>query len=283
MIKHLIAAAASVAFVSLAQAEERWMSIPDVAEMPQAASSGIADVNGIKMHYATYGQDEGTPILMIHGGLAHADIWSAQVADLSADYRVIVADTRGHGRSTNDGSAYSYTLLAQDYVGLLDELNIEKVHLVGWSDGANIGYTISTGSPDRLASHFAHAGNVSLDGIDPTVESNEVFGSYVGKMAADYGALSPTPEGFEAFLGAVATMWGTEKPGGMDELRNVTVPTLVVHSEHDEAILTAHSEKIAETMSSADLLVLKNVSHFAMFQAPDEYTAAIRQFLASVK
>ena len=106
MIKHLIAAAASVAFVSLAQAEERWMSIPDVAEMPQAGSSGIADVNGIKMHYATYGQDEGTPILMIHGGLAHADIWSAQVTDLSADYRVIVADTRGHGRSTNDGSAY---------------------------------------------------------------------------------------------------------------------------------------------------------------------------------
>ncbi|OED35152.1 hypothetical protein AB833_31435 [Chromatiales bacterium (ex Bugula neritina AB1)] len=262
-----------------ASAQDRWMSIPPAASMPAASSTGTADVNGISMYYANYGDAAGTPILMIHGGLAHADLWAAQVADLASDYTVVVADTRGHGRSTNDGSAYTYELLASDYIALLDHLKIDKAHLVGWSDGANIGYSISASAPERLASHFAHAGNVSLDGIDPSVDTNAVFGSYVGMMAGDYGSMSPVPEGFDDFLNAVVAMWSTDKPGGLDELAKVNVPTLVVQSEHDEAILMKHSEDIANALPGGELLVLKGVSHFASLQAPDEYNAAIRAFL----
>ena len=275
----ILAIAATICLGTSAWAEDRWMSIPPASPMPVAVESGLANVNGIQMHYATFGDAEGAPILLIHGGLAHADIWGAQVADLMRDHKVIVADTRGHGRSTNDGSKYSYGLLASDYLALLDYLDVDKVHLVGWSDGANIGYSITQTNPERLASHFAHAGNVSLDAIDPSVETNEVFGGYVGAMAADYGRLSSTPDGFNDFLIAVATMWGTEKPGGLDTLKSATVPTLVVQSEFDEAILMDHSRLIAETMDSAELLVLKDVSHFASFQAPDEYNAAIRAFI----
>jgi pimeloyl-ACP methyl ester carboxylesterase len=260
-------------------AQDKWLSIPQAPEMPAATTSGVAAVNGIDMYFATYGDGDGVPILMIHGGLAHGDIWSAQVADLSQGHTVIVADTRGHGRSTNDGSTYTYDLLSQDYLALLDHLEVDQVHLVGWSDGANIGYTISTSHPERLASHFAHAGNVSLDGIDPSVETNEVFGGYVSMMAGDYGAMSPTPDGFEEFLGGVAAMWATEKPGGLGSLSSVTVPTLVVQSEHDEAILTEHSQAIAEAIPGAQLLILEDVSHFASFQDPDGYTQAIREFI----
>ncbi|MEQ8778958.1 MAG: alpha/beta hydrolase [Roseibium album] len=278
MIKYLIAA--FVLFLTIpAQAEDRWMSIPPAPPMPEAASSGTVNVNGIDMYHAIYGDAGGTPILLIHGGLAHGDIWAAQVADLMQDHTVIVADTRGHGRSTNDGSEYTYARLAADYLALLDQIGVDRVHLVGWSDGANIGYSISQTNPERLASHFAHAGNITLDGVDPSVETNEVFGTYVGMMAGDYAEMSPTPDGFENFLGAVAKMWGSSKPGGPDALKSVTVPTLVVQSEFDEAILMDHSKMIAEIMPSADFLVLEDVSHFASFQAADEYTDAIRNFI----
>ncbi|MCR9058299.1 MAG: alpha/beta hydrolase [Rhodobacteraceae bacterium] len=278
MIKYLIAA--FVLFLTIpAQAEDRWISIPPAPPMPEAASSGTVNVNGIDMYHAIYGDADGTPILLIHGGLAHGDIWAAQVADLMQDHTVIVADTRGHGRSTNDGSEYTYARLAADYLALLDQIGVDRVHLVGWSDGANIGYSISQTNPERLASHFAHAGNITLDGVDPSVETNEVFGTYVGMMAGDYAEMSPTPDGFENFLGAVAKMWGSSKPGGPDALKSVTVPTLVVQSEFDEAILMDHSKMIAEIMPSADFLVLEDVSHFASFQAADEYTDAIRNFI----
>ena len=261
---------------SAGYAEDRWMTIPDVPAMPEAERAGHVQVNGIEMYYATYGQPSGTPVLLIHGGLAHGDVWAAQVADLMQTHHVIVADTRGHGRSTNDGSAYSYDLLADDYLSLLDELGVEQVHLVGWSDGANIGFNIALTDPHRLASLVAHAGNVQLDGIDPSVETNAVFGAYVGKMAADYAGISPTPNEFNNFLGGVAAMWATEKPGGLSSLGKVDVPTLILQSEHDEAILADHAQKIAKAIPSATYVLLPGVSHFSLFQAPDEYTNAIR-------
>ena len=283
MLKTLAFAAMTAALgtVQIATAEEAWKTIPTAPAMPDASQSGTASVNGIEMYHAVYGDAEGTPILMIHGGLAHADIWAAQVADLSQDYRVIVADTRGHGRSTNDGSAYSISLLAQDYLALLDELDVDKVHLVGWSDGANIGYEISKTAPDRLASHFAHAGNVTLAGVDPSVETNAVFGSYVGMMAGDYAKMSPTPDGFEGFVAGVSEMWFADKADGLETIKAITVPTLVVQSEHDEAILHDHSAAIAENIPGAKLLVLAGTSHFSMFQKPEAYSAAVRDWLAS--
>lgn len=279
MLKSIIAATTIVLLAGAAFAEESWETIPPPPAMPVAETSGVSSVNRIEMYHASFGPEGGTPILLIHGGLGHADIWAAQVAHLMADHRVIVADTRGHGRSANDGSDYTYDLLAQDYIALLDHLGVDTVHLVGWSDGANIGFEISKSAPERLASHFAHAGNVTLAGIDPSVETDAVFGAYVEMMAADYAEMSPTPDGFEAFLGGVAGMWGTEKPGGLEALEGVTVPTLVVQSEHDEAILMSHSDEMAEAIPGASLLVLEDVSHFAMLQDPDGYTVAIREFL----
>ena len=262
-----------------AHAEDRWMSIPQAAVMPEAGSSDTVSVNGIEMYYAIYGDADGPPVLLIHGGLAHADLWSAQIADLMTDYKVIVADTRGHGRSTNDGSKYSYELLAADYLSLLDHLGVEKIHLVGWSDGANIGYLMSQSNPERLVSHFAHAGKATLDGTDPSVETDEVFGSYVGMMAAHYAEMSPTPDAFDLFIAGIVEMWVTPPPAGPDALKSVTVPTLVVQSEFDEAIRIDHSRMIADIMPSADFLILDDVSHFALLQAPGEYAAAIRAFI----
>ncbi|SPJ28518.1 alpha/beta fold hydrolase [Falsiruegeria mediterranea] len=284
MLKTLAFAAVTTILgtAQLAVAEEVWKTIPTPPAMPEATDSGTASVNGIDMYFASYGDGDGAPILMIHGGLAHGDIWASQVAELSQDHRVIVADTRGHGRTTNDGSTYSISLLAQDYLALLDSLNVEQVHLVGWSDGANIGYEISKTAPDRLASHFAHAGNVTLAGVDPSVQTNEVFGGYVGMMAGDYAKMSPTPDGFEGFVAGVSEMWFADKADGLETIKSITVPTLVVHSEHDQAILHAHSAAIARNIPDAKLLVLDGTSHFSMFQKPEMYSEAIKDWLASL-
>ena len=116
--------------------------------MPAPVATGMADVNGIKMHYATFGA--GDPVLLIHGGLGHADLWSAQVADLMKDHLVIVADSRGHGRSSRTADPFGYDLMSSDFVALLDFLKIDKVDLVGWSDGGIIGLDIAMTNPERL-------------------------------------------------------------------------------------------------------------------------------------
>ncbi|HEX9858774.1 MAG TPA: alpha/beta fold hydrolase, partial [Paracoccaceae bacterium] len=176
--------AAALILATPAWAEDRWMTVPEAAPMPAPLTSGKAAVNGIEMYYATYGA--GDPVLLIHGGLTHADVWGAQVTDLMRDHLVIVADSRGHGRSSRTEEPFGYDLMAADYIALLDFLQIDKVDLVGWSDGGIIGLAIAMTAPERLDHLFAHAANITTDGVDPSVEENAVFGAYVGVMAEDY-------------------------------------------------------------------------------------------------
>jgi pimeloyl-ACP methyl ester carboxylesterase len=259
---------------SLAGAEDRWMTLPHPGPMPAAVSEGLAPVNGIQMHYATFGA--GDPVLLIHGGLGHADLWSAQVADLMADHLVIVADSRGHGRSSRTEAPFGYDLMAADYIALLDFLKIDRVDLVGWSDGGIIGIDLALTHPERLNHVFAHAANVTTDGVDPAVETNATFGAYIDWMAGDYAALSPTPGEFEAFVGQIAAMWGSQPNWTDAELAKIATPVTIVLGDHDEAITRAHTDHMAAVIPGAAEVILPGTSHFAMLQAPDAYNAAIR-------
>ncbi len=264
-----------------ALAQDRWMSVPEAAAMPAPASAGTAEVNGIGMHYATFGAAvEGRePVLLIHGGLGHADLWAAQVADLMKDHLVIVADSRGHGRSSRNADPYGYDLMASDYLALLDSLGIAKVDLVGWSDGGIIGLDIAMTHPERLDRLFAHAANITVDGVNPAVGTDAVFGAYITRMGVDYAKMSPTPDDFEAFVAQISEMWATQPNWTDAQVEAITVPVAVVVGEHDEAILPEHTAKIAGLILGAELVILPGVSHFAMLQAPGEYTAAVRTFI----
>ncbi len=168
---------------NMAVAAERWETVPPIPLMPAAAESGYAPVNGIKMHYAVYGQ--GDPILLIHGGLANADYWANQAIALSKTHKVIVADSRGHGRSTRTSEPTGYDLMASDYIALLDYLKIPKTAIVGWSDGGIIGIDIAMSHPERLTKLFAQAANVTTDGVKSDTLQTPTFGGLAHVAHAD--------------------------------------------------------------------------------------------------
>jgi pimeloyl-ACP methyl ester carboxylesterase len=279
-MRRLLLGAVSLAFVAIvAHAEERWLTLPDPAPMPAAEESGYAPVNGIEMYYAVFAKEKGNPILLIHGGLGHADIWASQVATLSETHEVIVADSRGHGRSTRNEEPYGYDLMASDYLALLDYLKIDKVDLVGWSDGGIIGIDIALHHPERLNRLFAQAANVTTDGVDPAVENNATFAAYIERMGRDYGHMSKTPDQFDAFVEQISHMWATQPNWTKKDLAKITTPTAIVAGDHDEAILRAHTDYMAAVIPGAVEIILPNVSHFAMLQAPDEYSQAVLEFI----
>ncbi|WOS64094.1 alpha/beta fold hydrolase [Sinorhizobium fredii] len=260
-------------------AADRWTEFPQPPAMPMAVRSGAAPVNGIEMYYAIYGSAAGTPILLIHGGLGYADIWANQVADLSREHTVIVADSRGHGRSTRTSAPYAYDLMASDYVALLDYLKVGQVALVGWSDGGIIGLDIAMKHPERLTKLFAHAANTKTDGFKHGFDKTMTWLAYVEHCKDVYKRISPTHDEYDAFLTEMNAMW-TSQPNWSDgELKTINVPTAIVIGDHDEAIDRGHTEYIAQTVPGAKLVILEKVSHFALLQDPQGYTAAIRAFL----
>jgi pimeloyl-ACP methyl ester carboxylesterase len=265
------------ASTTFAAAEERWQTLPEPAAMPKPDQSGYAPVNGIQMYYAVFGA--GDPVLLIHGGLGHADIWASQVATLSKTHKVIVADSRGHGRSTRTEQPYGYDLMASDYLALLDYLKIDKTALVGWSDGGIIGIDIALHHPERLTRLFAQAANVSTDGLDPGVMTNKTFAAYIDRSGRDYKKMSKTPDQYDAFVAQMSHMWESEPAWTKEQLAKITTPTAIVAGDHDEAIKREHTEYIASAIPGAKLIILPKASHFAMLQAPDEYSQAALDFI----
>ncbi|MCA9877457.1 MAG: alpha/beta hydrolase, partial [Thermomicrobiales bacterium] len=104
------------------------------------AEGQTADINGVSIYYKVYGEGQGNPIILIHGGLSNGDHYSGIIPALvEAGHEVVAMDSRGHGHSSFDDAQISYAQMALDVLGLMDHLGIDKADIVGWSDGGIIG------------------------------------------------------------------------------------------------------------------------------------------------
>jgi pimeloyl-ACP methyl ester carboxylesterase len=259
-----------------AHAAPRWLTLPPTPTLPEADTSGYAPVNGIRIWYATFGKGE--PVLFVHGGLANSNYWGEQVRALGTHYRVIVMDSRGHGRSTRDAKPYGYDLMASDVIGLLDFLKIKKVALIGWSDGAIIGLDIAMHHPERLTKLFAFAANYDPSGVADATGS-QVVDAYVARAGEEYARLSTTPTEYKSFVDQITHMWNSQPHWTKADFAKIKTPTWIADGDHDEMVKTDQPRTMADWMPNAGLLIEPDVSHFAFIQAPQQFNADVERFL----
>ena len=98
-----------------------------------AQDANYANVNGVKIYYEIHG--EGEPLVLLHGFTMSHTMWEGWIEDFSKSYKLIIADLRGHGNSTNPSNEFTHEESAKDIYGLLDLLNIEKFNAMGFSSG----------------------------------------------------------------------------------------------------------------------------------------------------
>jgi len=276
-MRRLLPAFAIVLLPILATAAERWQTLPPTPVPIAAARSGQLNANGISIHYATYGR--GSPVILLHGGLANSDYWSNQVRALAPQHLVIVMDSRGHGRTTRDARPYGYDLMADDVIALMDGLKIRKADIVGWSDGGIIGLDLAMRYADRVGKIFAFGANTKTSGVIDGVEENPTFAAYIERAGGEYRAYSATPKDYDAFVEQISKMWA-DQPNWTDaQLKAIKSPVLIVDGDHDEGIKRDHTEYMAATIPGSGLLILPNASHFAFLQDPGLFNLAILNFL----
>lgn len=271
-----------VAFALIAgtvRAEDVWKTLPDPKPLPTADRTGFVETGGAKIWYATFGEGKGSPVLLLHGGLGNSDYWGNQIPALAANHEVIVIDTRGHGRSTRDATPYSYGLFAADALAVLDYLKIDKVALVGWSDGGITGLDIAINHPERLTKLWAFGANYNVSGVKPNVDKDPVFGKYIEKAGKDYETISPTPKDYEAFVNALVSLWYSQPDYKPEQLARITTPTVIADGEYDEGIKREHTEELAKLIPGAKLLILPDTSHFAHWQNPELYNKELLAFI----
>jgi pimeloyl-ACP methyl ester carboxylesterase len=251
------------------------------APLPVAEESGFIEREGARIWYATYGA--GVPVILLHGGLGHGGNWGYQVAALVENgYRVVVIDSRGHGRSTRDGRPFSYELMADDVATVMDTLRMKHAALVGWSDGACTALVMAAKAPARVAGVFFFGCNMDPSGTKPFEETPALKRCFA-RHGKDYAELSATPGRFRELVDDVGLMQRTQPDYSAEELAAIRVPVAIVQSEHDEFIKEEHAEYLARTIPGAKLIVLEGVSHFAPLQRPDVFNDAVLRFLRGLR
>ncbi len=248
--------------------------------LPFTDEQGYIEHDGARIWYAAHGS--GLPVILLHGGLGHSGNWGYQISTLiESGYRVVLMDSRGHGRSTRDTKPYSYELMASDVLAVMDGLHLERVGLVGWSDGACTSLVLASKKPERVAGVFFFACNMDPSGAKE-FKMTPVIQRCFNRHVKDYEQVSATPEKFGEFSDAVGLMQRTQPNYSAEDLAGINVPVAIVQAEHDEFIKREHAEYLARTIPNAQFIYLPGMSHFAPLQRPDQFNRAVLAFLAKI-
>ncbi len=253
-----------------------WEVLPATAQPLPGGKHGYAAVNGIKLYYSEYGS--GSPIFLLHGGPANQNYLSRQVAALMDKHRVILVDTRGHGRSTRDARPLGYDLFANDVVALMDTLNIKRADFLGWSDGGITALDLAMRYPERVGRVMAFGANTSTNGTFSDADKKPAFAAFLQRAEGEYRALSATPNDFQALNEQLGAMYATQPDWTPAQLRTIKARVLIADGDHDEAIRPEHTRAVAQAIPGAKLVFFPNTSHFAFLQDTVRFNAVMLYF-----
>lgn len=162
-------------------------------------------------------------------------------------------------------------------------LGIEKAALVGWSDGACTAIVLASKAPAQVAGVFFFACNMDPSGAKEIQEFTPIHRRCISRHAQDYRRLSVTPEQFDQLMEDVGLMQRTQPNYSASDLAEISVPVVIVHSEHDEFIKGKHSRYLALSIPNAEFIELRGVSHFAPLQRPEQFNRPMIAFLDRVR
>lgn len=221
-----------------------------------------------RLHYEAAGS--GPPLVLLHGNGEDGSYFSHQVPFFQKSFRVITVDTRGHGQSERGDAPFTMVQFAKDLKGLLDCLELSKIHLLGFSDGANIAMTFALRYPEYLNSLILNGGNISPWGVKLHVQLPILLGYGLVSLIAlfDRKALIK-----KEILGLMVH----EPHIREEELKKIHVPALVVAGTRD-MIRTSHTRKIQKAIPESRICLMEG-THFIAAERPEEFNRQVMEFL----
>lgn len=252
--------------------------------------------DGVRIAYRVDGPEGGPTVLFAHSLGLDSGMWDGQVAALSASFRVVRYDMRGHGASDVPGGEYTVERLGLDALAVLDDLGAERAHVCGLSLGGVVALWLAIHRAERV-------GRAVFANTAPKVGTPE---SWAGLMAQLAGGMTPDlrdgtvglflSAGYRAAHPDVARRIGgtierTPVAGYLGccaalrdvDLRNmvstIEARSLVIGGELDEATPPALVEDVHAAIVPSELMVIPDVAHLSNLEAPELFNRRLLEHL----
>ena len=265
---------------------------------------------GLTLHVREGGPEDGPPIVFVHGWSQNHLCWAKQVeSSLAREFRLVAFDLRGHGMSEAPLEPERYTdagLWAGDLRAILDELELVRPVLVGWSYGAFVicDYLRLHGQERIAAIEF-------VEGVTKLGEA--AFGTFIGPGFLDHfvdATSEDLPTSMRAMRSFVRTClvapvsdeeleaavcWNVVVPAVIranlaarqidcdDVLRTIEVPLLVTQGREDSVVLPAMAEHVLATCPTAEMSWYDGVGHAPHIEDPERFNRELALFTRRVR
>jgi 3-oxoadipate enol-lactonase len=253
-------------------------------------------VNGLSFRVKIEGSANAPTIMLSNSLGASLEMWDPQVAALMPNYRVVRYDGRGHGKSSVSAGPYSIEQLGKDALGILDSLQIKRVHWCGLSMGGMIGQWVGAHAPERLdkivlANTTCYYPNPSfwVERIEAVRQGGIAAIAdrvIAGWLTADYRDREPSVAAhMKAMLlgtpqaGYIASCEALSKLDQRDLLPMVKSRTLVIAGRHDASTPVKDAEFIRSKIPDAGLKILE-AAHISNVEQSQAFSSALLEFLS---
>jgi 3-oxoadipate enol-lactonase len=260
-------------------------------------------VNGAKLNVLELGDSQAKPIVLIHGFPLSHEMWNPQIELLKRGFRVVAYDLRGHGESDVGDGQYTMELLADDLIGLLDSLKIEKAILCGFSMGGYIALRTAEKSEDRVErlilcdtkaeadsneaklKRAATIRSVKEQGMKPFIES-QIHALLRPQTITQNPAIVELVRGMIqrnsplGICGALLAMAGRTDTSTV--LPNLKIPTLILVGENDTLTPPELSKSMHGKIPQSSMHIIQRAGHLSNLENNEDFNRHLGDFLSNL-
>ena len=254
-------------------------------------NDGYVSANGTDIYYKEGGT--GQSLILLHGGTDTHKFWDPFIPQFSKHFQVITPDSRGHGRTINMSDQLSYRLMADDLAVFIQELNLEKPLIFGYSDGGQIALDFGMRYPDlaaalviggawyRFSSEYQNAlkkaGFAGPGEVNYEIINKNSYPGWIDRMRAVHP--NPDPDYYQTLLRDISRMWWTPLNYQSEDFQRIILPTLILMAENDEMIPLSEAREMAELIPNSKLEVIFGASHNDIVKDGSQVLDIVLKFL----
>lgn len=228
------------------------------------------DIHGFKMYCEVYGS--GRPLLMIHGNGGSISAFSNNIPYFAKRYKVIVADSRAHGKSIDSRDSLSFEMMADDYAELLNAMHIDSAYVIGWSDGGINALVLAMRHPEKVIKLASTGANLWPD-------STGLIPSYWKKEQREYNVLKNktfTTYSEKNYYKIFLLDW-LQPNISLNALHAIKCPSLIISGDND-LIPLDHTVSIFKNIPNAYLWILPNSGHATLIEHLEDFDKKVNDF-----